>query len=75
MIEVLIKKELIVHFSLLYQTLTLNICKKRILKDVAKRYLPLEVISHKKWGFAILMHKVLEKEFIEKFKYLIGQFM
>ncbi len=44
--------------------------KKRILKDVAKRYLPLQVISHKKWGFSIPMHKVLEIEFIEKFRYL-----
>ena len=39
--------------------------KKSILRDVAKRYLPEEVITHKKWGFSIPMHKVLEKEFIE----------
>ena len=48
--------------------------KKRILKDVAKKYLPADVISHKKWGFSIPMHKVLEKEFIEKFKYLYDKY-
>jgi asparagine synthase (glutamine-hydrolysing) len=48
--------------------------KKKILKDVAKKYLPADVISHKKWGFSIPMHKVLEKEFIEKFKYLYEKF-
>jgi len=48
--------------------------KKKILKDVAKKYLPADVISHKKWGFSIPMHKVLEKEFIDKFKYLYEKF-
>ena len=51
-----------------------NGTKKRILKDVAKKYLPKDVISHKKWGFSIPMHKVLEKEFIEKFKYLYEKY-
>lgn len=48
--------------------------KKRILRDVAKRYLPEDVITHKKWGFSIPMHKVLEKEFIEKYKYLYDRY-
>lgn len=48
--------------------------KKKILKDVAKKYLPADVISHTKWGFSIPMHKVLEKEFIDKFKYLHEKF-
>jgi len=48
--------------------------KKSILRDVAKRYLPKDVITHKKWGFSIPMHKVLEKEFIEKYKYLYDRY-
>lgn len=48
--------------------------KKSILRDVAKRYLPEDVISHKKWGFSIPMHKVLEKEFIEKYSYLFNKY-
>ena len=48
--------------------------KKSILKDVAKRYLPREVITHKKWGFSIPMHKVLEKEFIDRYQYLFGKY-
>jgi asparagine synthase (glutamine-hydrolysing) len=48
--------------------------KKSILRDVAKRYLPEEVITHKKWGFSIPMHKVLEKELIERYKYLFSKY-
>lgn len=48
--------------------------KKKILKDVAKKYLPVDVISHKKWGFSIPMNKVLEKDSIKKFKYLYEKF-
>lgn len=48
--------------------------KKSILRDVAKRYLPEDVISHKKWGFSIPMHKVLEKEFIKKYSYLFNKY-
>ena len=48
--------------------------KKSILRDVAKRYLPEDVITHKKWGFSIPMHKVLEKEFITKYQYLYEQY-
>ena len=51
-----------------------NGVKKRILKDVASNYLPRDVISHKKWGFSIPMHNVLDKEFIDKFKYLNKKF-
>ena len=48
--------------------------KKRILKDVAKKYLPKNVITHKKWGFSIPMHNVLQKKFIVQFKYLLEKY-
>ena len=51
-----------------------NGVKKSILRDVAKRYLPEDVIEHKKWGFSIPMHKVLEKELIEKYNHLFDQY-
>jgi len=44
--------------------------KKRILREVAKKHIPKSVICHKKWGFSIPMHKVLNKEFIGKYEYL-----
>ena len=48
--------------------------KKSILRDVAKRYLPEDVITHKKWGFSIPMHNVLAKEFMDKYKYLYSKY-
>lgn len=60
--------------SLPVEFLYRNGVKKSILKDVAKKYLPQEVITHKKWGFSIPMHKVLEKEFIDKYKYLFDKY-
>ena len=32
------------------------------------------MISHKKWGFSIPMHRVLEKDLIKRFKYLYEKF-
>lgn len=51
-----------------------NGVKKSILRDVAKKYLPENVINHKKWGFAIPMHDVMEKRFIEKYHYLFEKY-
>ncbi len=66
----------VVDFALSLPTnfLYRNGVKKSILKDVAKKYLPESVINHKKWGFAIPMHKIMEKEFIAKYQYLLTKY-
>ena len=51
-----------------------NGLRKRVLKEVAKKLVPQEVLRHKKWGFSMPMHKVLERSFLQSNSRLLRKY-